>query len=385
LASGYPPFLAGAEAVCQRVAEHMARLGHEVHVVTRRNDAAGLNRFPNLPAEAVENGVHVHRVRLVRIPYVQTLSLIGPMTRQAMELHRRRPFDMIHAHAFPSLVVGARLQRATQVPLLITVHGVDLAYFPGSPVTNAVVKWLTRPALPRARLVQAVCHSLAERARRLGAREVVVVPNGVDTAMFKPGDRAALRQQLACEPDDKLIVCAARLSAEKCHEILLHSVAELRRRGLPVRLLLIGAGPMKDALQRKARELELAAHVQFVGYLPQDKLAQYLAASDVFALPSLAEGLPVSILEAMACGTAVVATHVDGTPDIITDGQNGFLVPPGDVAALTARLEQALSDDALRQRLADAGLQRIRERFCWEKVLQEMETVYARVAAPVQL
>jgi len=321
---------------------------------------------------------------LVRIPYVQTLSLIRPMTRQAIELHRQRPFDLIHAHAFPSLVVGARLAERTRTPLLVTVHGVDLCYYPNSPLTNAVLKWFTQPALPRASLVQAVCHSLAERARQLGAREVVVVPNGVDTAMFRPADRAALRRQLACDAKEKLVVCAARLDSEKRLDILMRSVAELRRRQLPVRLLLIGAGPMKDELQQMARELGLAAHVQFVGYLAQDKLAQYLAASDMFALPSLAEGLPVSILEAMACGTAVVASNVDGTPDIITDGQNGFLVPPGDAAALTARLEQALSDDALRQRLAAAGLQRVRERFCWETVLQEMEAVYARAAAPVK-
>ncbi|MBM3892130.1 MAG: glycosyltransferase family 4 protein, partial [Verrucomicrobia bacterium] len=356
--------------------------GHEVHIVTARDDRVGLNRFPNLPAEEVVNGVRVHRVPSVKIRYLQTLSLIGPMTRKALELHAQRPFDLIHAHIFPALAAGARIERATRLPLLVTVQGIDLAYFPGSPVTNATVKWFTRPALPRASLVQAVCQSLAERARRLGAREVVVVPNGVDTAKFEPGDRATLRRQLGCETNDKLIVCAARLSREKCHEVLLRSVVELCRRRLPVRLLLIGTGPLRNQLQRRVRELGLEAHVEFLGYQPHEKLAQYLAAGDVFVLTSLAEGLPVSILEAMACGTAVVASNVDGTPDIITDGQNGFLVPPRDVAALTARLEQTLSDDALRARLADAGLRRIRERFCWETILQEMETIYARFAPP---
>ncbi|MCX7825620.1 MAG: glycosyltransferase, partial [Verrucomicrobiae bacterium] len=252
--------------------------------------------------------------------------------------------------------------------------------YPHSPVTNAVLRWFTQPALPRARLVQAVCHSLAARARQLGAREVVVVPNGVDTARFQPGDRAALRRQLALDANEKLIVCAARLSPEKCHDVLLRSVAELRRRAMPVRLLLIGAGPSANRLRRMARQLGLGERVRFLGHQPQAALAQYLAASDVFVLASLAEGLPVSILEAMACGTAVIASDVDGTPDIITDGENGFLVPPRDVAALTARLEQVLSDDALRTRLADAGLRRIRERFCWEKILQEMEAIYARLA-----
>ena len=380
LSGAYPPIIAGAEVFCQRVAEHMTWRGHEVHVVTALDDRVGLNRFPNLPAYEVLNGVHVHRVPSVKIRYLQTLSLIGPMTRKALDLHAQRPFDLIHAHIFPALVAGARIERATGLPLLVTVQGVDLAYFPGSPVTNAMVKWFTQPALPRASLVQAVCHSLAERARRLGARELVVVPNGVDTAIFKPADRAALRHQLAYKADETLVVCAARLSSEKCHEVLLQSTVELRRRHPAVRLLLIGAGPLKNVLVRRVHELGLDECVQFLGFLSQDKLAQYLAAGDVFVLTSLAEGLPVSILEAMACGTAVIASNVDGTPDIITDSENGFLVPPRDVAALTARLEQTLSDDALRTRLGDAGLQRIRERFCWEKILQEMETIYARFA-----
>jgi glycosyltransferase involved in cell wall biosynthesis len=385
LSGGYPPFIWGAEVFCQHVAEHMARRGHEVHVVTNRDDCPGLDRFPNLPPDEIVNGVHVHRVRSVKVRYLQTPSLIRPLTRKALELHARQPFDLIHAHIFPALVSGARMERATRLPLLVTVQGPDLAYFPGSPLVNAIVKWLTKPALPHARLVQAVCHSLAERARLFGARETVVVPNGVDTAKFKPADRAAVRRQLGCETSGKLVVCAARLNPEKCHEVLVRSIAELRRRQVPVRLLLIGTGPLKDALQQQVHELGLDGQVQFLGYQPHDKLAQYLAAGDVFALASVAEGLPVSVLEAMACGTAVVATRVDGTPDIITDGANGFLVPPRDGAALTARLEQALSDDTLRQRLADAGLQRIREKFSWEKVLQDMEAVYARVATPVKL
>ncbi|MBI5397714.1 MAG: glycosyltransferase [Verrucomicrobia bacterium] len=381
ISGGYWPFVAGAELFCQQLAEHMAWRGHEVHVVTSIDDRAGEDRAPGLQPYAVFNGVHVHRIKSLKVRYTQTLSLIPPLTRKALELHARAPFDLIHAHIFPGLFVGARVARRTGRPLLLTLQGGDLADYPEMRIANPILRPMIRWSLPKAARVHAVSRSVAARARELGAREVVVIPNAVNLAEFQPADRALLRAMMGLAPADKIVLTVSRLTLKNAVDVLLRAFAGIRAGQPDARLLIAGTGPEEAALHALAKQLGVEDRVEFLGYVPHEQTPRYYAAADLFVRASREEGFGISFIEAMASGTAVIGSSAGGIPDIITDGVDGLTVPPDDVTALAAAAGKLLADDALRTRLAAAGLRTAHQKFSTDRVLQRMETLCHELAS----
>jgi teichuronic acid biosynthesis glycosyltransferase TuaC len=158
-------------------------------------------------------------------------------------------------------------------------------------------------------------------------------------------------------------------------------VAILGRRpgGAPLRVA-GGIGPMREGLERRAAELGVADRIRFVGKIPHDEVGWWMAAGDVFVLPSLSEGLPTVVCEAMNCGRPVVATAVDGTPEIVRDGETGLLVPPRDPEALAAALARVLEEPGLAARMGAQALRIGRETYTWDANAARMERLYEGVA-----
>jgi colanic acid/amylovoran biosynthesis glycosyltransferase len=231
---------------------------------------------------------------------------------------RDRRGDLIHAHWLAAGAVAMTLGR----PYVVQVWGTDVELAKRVP-------WLARPVLRRARLVVAASQALADAARRLGAREVRVVPSGVAV----PASGGAPE-----EPPHVLYV--GRLSAEK-------GVLELveAAEGLPLRI--VGDGPLRARVPGA------------VGFVAPGELGAWYERAAVVAVPSRREGYGVVAREAMAWGRPVVATAVGGLVDAVEDEVTGLLVPPGDVQALRAALERLLGDPALRERLGAAGRERV--------------------------
>jgi glycosyltransferase involved in cell wall biosynthesis len=150
------------------------------------------------------------------------------------------------------------------------------------------------------------------------------------------------------------------------------------------RLLIIGSGPEKEHLVQRTHELSLEEKVKFLGKVNDDDLVAYYHAADIFVLPSVnksgkTEGLGVVLLEAMASGCPVIGSNVGGIPDIITDGENGFLVPEQDPSALADRIIQIISDADLREKFQKDGYARIQESFTWDKIAERFSMVYSQV------
>jgi len=248
--------------------------------------------------------------------------------------------DLVHAHWLPAGWVAAR----TGKPFVVTLHGSDVALADRVPRLASTV-------LRHARLVVAVSNAIAEAARRYGADDVRVIPNGVDVT---PGDGR--------EAEPPYILYAGRLSREK-------GVLELAEaaRGLP--LVVAGDGPLRKRIP--------AAR----GVVPRDELEELFSAAAVVACPSRREGFGVTCLEAMAHGKPVVASAVGGLLDLVVDGENGLLVPPRDTRALRAALERLLHDPELRSRLGAAGRERARERFSWDIVVRATLAAYSDALA----
>jgi colanic acid/amylovoran biosynthesis glycosyltransferase len=248
-----------------------------------------------------------------------------------------RGADLVHAHWLPAGWVAAR----TGKPFVVTLHGTDVE------LARRVPR-LARVVFGRAAAVVAVSNAIADAARPLGAREVTVIPNGIDVP-----------PAAGAEADPPYALFAGRLSKEK-------GVLELAdaARGLP--LVVAGDGPLRARVP------------QARGFVPRAELLRLLDEAAVVVCPSRREGFGMTCLEAMAHGKPVVATAVGGLLDIVVDGETGLLVPARDGRALRAAIEHVLGDADLRRRLGAAGRERAHE-FDWSRVLPRLLALYERV------
>jgi len=278
---------------------------------------------------------------LRRRPWLALLvpALLASFVRAA----RRVDADLLHAHWLPAGWVAERSGK----PYVVQVWGTDVELARRAP-------WLARRVLRRARLVIAASNDLAERARALGAREVRVIPSGVE-----------LPERVGTEAEPAEVLYAGRLSAEK-------GVLELLDAAEGLNLVVAGDGPLRDRIPF-AR-----------GFVPHDELQQLYARAAVIACPSRREGFGVACLEAMAHGRPVVATHVGGLLDLVVDGETGIVVPPRDPAALRSALERLLVDPDLRRKLGSAGRDRARTHFSWERVTDATLAAYAEAVGTME-
>jgi len=217
------------------------------------------------------------------------------------------------------------------------------------------------------------------RATDTEAARIRVIPNGVEIP--EPGDPALVAQARArygIPPGDPLVLAAGRLSEQKNHALLLEATARLRAAGVRCRVLIAGDGPLRAFLGRRAAEMGLDDQVTLPGNV--DDLRLLMQGADVFVLPSLWEGLPLVLLEAMACGLPAVATRIRGVAEVVEDGVSGLLVEPGDAAGLAAAVAALLRDAPRRAALGAAGLEIVRRHYDFARVAEELGRLYAEVS-----
>jgi glycosyltransferase involved in cell wall biosynthesis len=259
-------------------------------------------------------------------------ALLASLVRAA----RRVDADLVHAHWIPSGWVAARLGK----PYVLQVWGTDVEL-------ARRVPGLARDVLRGARLVIAASNALAESASELGAREVRVIPSGVD-----------LPALVGEEADPPEVLYAGRLSAEK-------GVLELVDATQGMNLVVAGDGPLRPRVPGAQ------------GFVPHDELQRLYARAAVVVCPSRREGFGVACLEAMAHGRPVVATRVGGLRDLVVDGETGLLVPTRDPASLRSALERLLAEPELRRLLGAAARERARAHFSWKTVTDATLAAYA--------
>ena len=173
-----------------------------------------------------------------------------------------------------------------------------------------------------------------------------------------------------------VVLCVARLAAQKGLDVLLSAVKLLAEGGTDVRLVLVGDGPMRDRLTRRAERLGIEGRIVLEGAVGQDEMAAYYAGADVFCLPSFAEGVPVVLMEAMASGRAVVATRVAGVPELVEDGVSGLLVAPGNAEELAAALERLAASSEERESMGRTGHRKVVEEFDAEKCAAQVADLF---------
>ena len=286
----------------------------------------------------------VHNLR--RRPWMAPLMLLSMLRTLRREAKRA---DLVHAHWLAAGIVAAFAGR----PFVITLHGSGSAGRFADLELARRAPWLVGCVLRRAQVVICVSEALAEAARRCGARDIRVIPNGVPIPV-----------EVGVEAAPAEVLFAGRLSPEK-------GIRELVEATQGMNLVVAGDGPLR-ALVPSA-----------LGLLPHADLDVLYARAALVVLPSYTEGLPLAVVEAMAHGRPVVATAVGGIPDLVIDGETGFLVPPGDPVALREAIEKLLANSALRTRMGAAGRARIIELCSLDHVTQATLAAYGpdRIAA----
>lgn len=225
--------------------------------------------------------------------------------------------------------------------------------------------------------VLSVSSRLADRlAREVGfpRDRIRTIRNGVDGRRFEAISRAAAREAIGVKPTDLLIGTVGRLVAVKDHETLLEALAVLARKVNRLQAVVVGDGPLLDLLARRRSELGLDGVVRFLRH--RDDVEKVLGALDIFVLSSVSEGLPNTILEAMAAGLPVVATDVGGVGEMVVHGETGLLVPPGSPGRLSDALLGLVANPAARTRLGATARRRVQTQFGLHRMVSEYQSLY---------
>lgn len=298
------------------------------------------------------------------------------MTRELRDQLQRLQAGVLCCHGYKANLLGWWAARSIGVPVMSVSHGWTAATW-----KVRLYEALDRRVLRRMDRVVCVSEGQAAKVRRAGVspERMVIIRNAVQTGPYDhpaPEDRQVLQEMFA-EPRTRIIGAAGRLSPEKGFDQLVLAAEMVLRSDPGVGFVLFGDGPLRQAVAEQIAARGLTGKFILAGF--RTDLERFLPHWDLAVLPSYTEGLPVIVLEALAARVPVVATAVGGTPEVIEDGCNGFLVPPGDPAALADRILEALRSEPERQVMGRRGRQRIEEQFTFEAQSVQYQEVFERL------
>lgn len=336
-------------------------------------------RIASTPPRERRHGIDVLHPRYALLPKVGMTVAPLPLALAALPSARRLlaegfDFDLIDAHYYyPDGVAAALLAGWLGKPLAITARGTDLNLIAGYRLPRAMMRW----AAARAAASIGVCEALVDVLRGWGVppAKLHVMRNGVDLERFRPTARSAARSALglAGEP---ILLSVGHLIERKGHDLVIDALARLRARHPSVRLVIVGEGPEREALQRRAAAAGVTAEVTFAGAVPNEELGRWYSAADVSILASSREGWANVLLESMACGTPVAATDVGGTAEVVCTPAAGRLVAQRDVPSIVSAVDALLASPPAR-----AAVRAHAERFGWEAISRAQVELFARLAA----
>jgi N-acetyl-alpha-D-glucosaminyl L-malate synthase BshA len=365
----YPTY-GGSGVVATELGLELAARGHEIHFISYA--------VPVRITEASER-IHFHEVEMLSYPLFDhppyTLALATQMHNVAVS----ESLDLLHVHYAIPHSVSAYLARAMlasrRLPFVTTLHGTDVtlvgmdrSYLP-----------ITRFSIEQSDAVTAISNYLRDvTVQEFGVqRSVEVISNFVNCDIFRPAGGVTRREEFAA-PNEKVVVHLSNFRPVKRIPDVIE-IFHIVRKQIPAKLVLIGDGPDRAGAEWLVHDKGLSSDVLFLG--KQNQVQEILSAADVLLLPSDLESFGLAALEGMACGVPAVCSKVGGVPEVITDGVEGFLVPPRDIPTMAARVLEILTDREQQQRMGGAARRRALTQFCASKIIPLYEKLYERVLA----
>lgn len=349
----------GAEMMVFRLSNELRRRGHFILPVGPANGIGWL-------------GDHFRRSGFAPEVFRLRRPIDPGCVRGLMQLFREHQIDTVHSHEFTMSVYGCAASRILGLPHVITMHG-------GLTVCNALrrriaLRWAMRNS-DHSVVVSSATRGQFSGDLGIAPSMLTVIPNGVPQIR---GDASGVRRELQIGDEDCVILAVGNLETHKGHSVLLEALNALRHRSAasPWKLVIAGGrgGDQHQPLMDYIDASGLGDRVRIIKN--RDDIPDLLALAQVFVMPSLWEGLPMALLEAMLAGKAIVASRTAGIPEAITDGRDGLLVPPGDVPALSNALESVLSSARKREDLGAAALARAEAEFTVQVMADRYEELY---------
>lgn len=368
----FPHVGGGVEKVTYEVSKRLVRMGWDIVVVTLNTDKTR--------SFEVLDGIKIYRcgsISLIEAIGAQlTISPSAPF--KILRICRKEKPDIIHTNNrfFFTTICSVMLKRLLRRPLIITLHLGPVVFEKGRLSSGiklyekTVSKWIIKSS---DRII-AVSNAVKEHAISLGAPpdNVIVVPNGVDLDEFKP------REKSRDNPDGvKRVVFVGRLIFNKGAQYLVEAAPMILARHPNTEFIIVGDGPMKIDLKKQAEELGVYHAFKFLGTVPS--VQEILKECDVFVRPSLTEGMPLTVLEAMACSLPIIATRVAGTPEILINNETGILVDAKDPKQLAKSVLRVIYDNELSRSLGREARRFVEGHHNWDETAKNTLRIYTEV------
>jgi len=377
------------------LSEGLVRLGHRVTIIS--------SRHPQGIVRERRNGVDIHY-----LPDTQFGSRrhgwAAKSVRKFIELNQKKTFDLVWSQSFDAFGFAGFGKRLARPPIVATLHGSivqecksffsDIKTGYKNPVH--IAKGLARlcfayficqrPLLAMAEKIICVSPVVADDiVKWFGpsyAYKCAVIQNGIDVDYFSPDPEkgAIIRNRHGIPADQPLILSLGRLTPEKGHHVAIHALKKLCDRKINARLIIAGEGDYLARLRDIAEKSGMKERIVFTGFIPHDEAVAYYNAADVFVMPTLTvEGLPFVLLEAMACGTAVIASRIGGNSRLISDKVDGLLVEPGNINDLACNIERLINDLRMRDAISRKGRRKVVEKYSVECMVENTLAVMEEV------
>ena len=369
----YPTY-GGSGIVGSELGRDLAERGHNVHFISSV-----------LPTRVTElnDRVHFHEVEMMSYPLFEHQPYDLALATKMATVARAEKLDLLHVHyAIPhsisAILARESIKQKRYVPVITTLHGTDIT------LVGADRSYLpiTRYGLQQSDGVTAVSKFLKQATiETFDFDDIEVIPNFICGCHYRRLDESPLHDELAPN-GEKLLVHVSNFRAVKrpldCVEIL----ARVRAKGGNARLVMVGDGPERGAAVYRAEQLNVKDEVLFVG--KQASIPNYLGVADVFLLPSELESFGLAALEAQACEVPVIATRIGGIPEVVSDGETGYLSEVGDVEKMSEDTLRLLKDEDLRRAFGEKGRELAIQRYASDKIIPQYISFYEQIVEKAQ-
>jgi len=321
------------------------------------------------------DNVNVYYTRDLILPFYKSKNKWGDKAfEKSRNILRKINFkpDIIHPHfTWPSGYAAVKLGQQLNVPVVITAHGYDVYELP-----FRSEKWLEKVkySLDNSNHIITVSRSNYKiLTEKLGVRKekITIIPNGFDSKIFKEIPQQQARKELSIHSNRKVLLTVGNLIEIKGHKYLIRALKRVVEVEKDILLVIVGSGPLEESLKKLVRKLNLQNNVWLVGAKPHSEIPIWMNAADLFVLPSLSEGNPTVMFEALGVGLPFMGTAVGGVPEIITSEDYGLLCPPADPECLAEKILMALEKEWDRERIREYA-----KRFTWENIAKEIIDLY---------
>jgi len=370
----FPPHMGGIEKVSYEQSKRLTESGYEIDVLTSK--IRGQNERP------------AKRIRVFPYSNLSLAERIGvPYPVLSFKAYRKfvqviKNCDLVHAHGhvYMSSYLAGIVAKKYKKPFIVTQHNTFIDY---QSILNMLEHLndftIGKSVLKHANRIITVSKETMKYVLRLGAdkTKTSVIYNGVDIDYFHPVNKEESRKRLGLPKNRKIILSVRRLVYKNGLDTLIESAPLLTRDHPDILFVVAGKGPSRKLIEDRIKELKIDANIKLTGFVPDNLLPLYYDAADYFVLPSASgEGLPLVLLEAMACGLPVIATTVGGTPEIIKHMKSGILVPPRNPEAMAEIMSKLLSEETLGPKIGEEARRIVENRYTWEKNLLQLQNIY---------